>query len=82
MDVSVIDQRELARLECKKKEQDPLSTPPPPQATESLFLPGSPESWEVLSSMQREFTAQSRGVRMGGSAAANACALATGEACL
>lgn len=52
----------------------------PAQVTESLFLPDVPESWKALSSLQREFTASCRGVRISGSAASNACALATGEA--
>ncbi|KAF5839906.1 hypothetical protein DUNSADRAFT_18320 [Dunaliella salina] len=47
-------------------------------ATESLYMPEIPESWEPLSELQRAFTASSRGVRISGSAAANACALATG----
>jgi len=41
-------------------------------------MPDNPESWEPLSSIQRDFTARSRGVRISGSAAANAVALATG----
>lgn len=54
-----------------------LSSAPSAQATEAVY---SEEHWKQMSDLYREFTHHSRGVRMSGSAAANCCHLAMGEA--